>query len=56
MEACKMSVPCKLERSFLSHDEYETIRLTRERHGNAERKWSNIHAFWYFNSDVAYRP
>ena len=23
-----MSVPCKLERSFLSHDEYETIRLT----------------------------
>jgi hypothetical protein len=23
-----MSVPCKLERSLLSHDEYETIRLT----------------------------
>jgi hypothetical protein len=28
MEARKMSVPRKLERSFLSHDEYETIRLT----------------------------
>jgi hypothetical protein len=28
MEACKMSVPCKFERSLLSHDEYETIRLT----------------------------
>ena len=24
----KMSVPCKFERSLLSHDEYETIRLT----------------------------
>ena len=23
-----MSVPCKFERSILSHDEYETIRLT----------------------------
>src|SRR5262245_3165671 len=23
-----MSVPCKFERSLLSHDEYETIRLT----------------------------
>lgn len=23
-----MSVPCKLERSLLSHEEYETIRLT----------------------------
>jgi hypothetical protein len=28
MEAYKMSVPCKFERSLLSHDEYETIRLT----------------------------
>jgi hypothetical protein len=28
MEACKMSVPCKFERSLLSHDEFETIRLT----------------------------
>ena len=23
-----MSVPCKFERSLLSHDEFETIRLT----------------------------
>ena len=23
-----MSVPCKFERSLLSHDEYETVRLT----------------------------
>ena len=23
-----MSVPCKFERSLLSHEEYETIRLT----------------------------
>jgi hypothetical protein len=28
MEEWKMSVPCKFERSLLSHDEYETIRLT----------------------------
>jgi hypothetical protein len=28
MEGYKMSVPCKFERSLLSHDEYETIRLT----------------------------
>jgi hypothetical protein len=28
MEARKMSVPRKFERSLLSHDEYETIRLT----------------------------
>jgi len=24
----KMSVPCKFERSLLSHEEYETMRLT----------------------------
>ena len=24
----QMSVPCKFERSLVSHDEYETIRLT----------------------------
>jgi hypothetical protein len=28
MEERKMSVPCAFERSLLSHDEYETIRLT----------------------------
>jgi hypothetical protein len=28
MEEWKMSVPCKFERSLLSHEEYETIRLT----------------------------
>jgi hypothetical protein len=28
MEEWKMSVPCKFERSLLSHEEYEAIRLT----------------------------
>jgi len=28
MEKWKMSVPCKFERSLLSHEEYETIKLT----------------------------
>jgi hypothetical protein len=28
MEEWKMSIPCKFERSLLSHEEYETIRLT----------------------------
>jgi hypothetical protein len=28
MEEWKMSLPCKFERSLLSHEEYETIRLT----------------------------
>jgi hypothetical protein len=28
MEKQKMSVPCKFEQSLLSHEEYETIRLT----------------------------
>jgi hypothetical protein len=28
MEARKMSIPCKFEGSLLSHDEFETIRLT----------------------------
>src|SRR5258707_13193546 len=28
MEERKMSVPCKFERSLLSHEEYETVRLT----------------------------
>src|SRR3974390_3216938 len=28
MEEWKMSVPCKFERSLLSQEEYETIRLT----------------------------
>src|SRR6516162_1244582 len=28
MEGWKMSIPCKFQRSLLSHEEYETIRLT----------------------------
>src|SRR3984957_1227051 len=28
MEERKMSIPCKFERSLLSHEEYETVRLT----------------------------
>src|SRR6202012_3696886 len=28
MEERNMSIPCKFERSLLSHEEYETVRLT----------------------------
>jgi hypothetical protein len=38
-----MSVPCKFERSLLSHDEYETIHLNRmvtNRNWHSEDEWN----------------
>jgi hypothetical protein len=39
-----MSVPCKFERSLLSHDEYETIRSDDERRCSLPCRFAYRHA------------